>query len=111
MNLVLKHGRFILLIGLLSFAGALNIKAQQKEQTLHDLNKLLVNTVMTDLFTPPLAARIYTYPNIAFYECSTKFKINNWLLLADVHCKQELQAKRHWYRKMKLEVYYCLIDD
>ena len=69
MNLVLKHGRFILLIGLLSFAGALNIKAQQKEQTLHDLNKLLVNTVMTDLFTPPLAARIYTYPNIAFYEC------------------------------------------
>lgn len=68
-NLVLKHGRFILLIGLLSFAGALNIEAQQKEQTLHDLNKLLVNTVMTDLFTPPLAARIYTYPNIAFYEC------------------------------------------
>ena len=43
--------------------------AQQKEQTLHYLNKLLVNTVMTDLFTPPVAGRIYCYPNIAFYEC------------------------------------------
>lgn len=43
--------------------------AQRKEQTLHDLNKLLVNTVMTDLFTPPVAGRIYCYPNIAFYEC------------------------------------------
>ena len=43
--------------------------AQQKEQTLHTLNRLLVNTVMTDLFTPPVASRIYAYPNIAFYEC------------------------------------------
>ncbi len=43
--------------------------AQQKEQTLHQLNTLLVNTVMEDLFTPPVASRIYVYPNIAFYEC------------------------------------------
>jgi hypothetical protein len=43
--------------------------AQQKEQVLHNLNALLVNTVMEDLFTPPIAARIYVYPNIAFYEC------------------------------------------
>ena len=43
--------------------------AQQKEQTLHNLNTLLVNTVMEDLFTPPVASRIYVYPNIAFYEC------------------------------------------
>lgn len=43
--------------------------AQQKEQTLHNLNTLLVNTVMEDLFTPPIASRIYAYPNIAFYEC------------------------------------------
>jgi hypothetical protein len=50
-------------------AGIANVTAQQKEKTLHDLNKLLVNTVMTDLFTPPLAGRIYSYPNIAFYEC------------------------------------------
>ena len=43
--------------------------AQQKEQVLHHLNNLLVNTVMEDLFTPPVASRIYVYPNIAFYEC------------------------------------------
>ena len=40
--------------------------AQQKEQVLHNLNVLLVNTVMEDLFTPPIASRIYVYPNIAF---------------------------------------------
>jgi len=45
------------------------IIAQQKEQVLHNLNTLLVNTVMEDLFTPPVASRIYVYPNIAFYEC------------------------------------------
>ncbi|MGC4101022.1 vanadium-dependent haloperoxidase [Ferruginibacter sp.] len=43
--------------------------AQQKEQVLHNLNTLLVNTVMEDLFSPPVASRIYVYPNIAFYEC------------------------------------------
>ena len=43
--------------------------AQSKEQTLHSLNTLLVNTVMDDLFNPPIASRIYVYPNIAFYEC------------------------------------------
>ena len=46
-----------------------NIDAQKKENILHQLNDLLVNTVMDDLFTPPVCARIYTYPNIAFYEC------------------------------------------
>jgi len=45
------------------------VAAQTREQTLHRLNQLLVNTVMDDLFTPPVACRIYTYPNIAFYEC------------------------------------------
>ena len=54
----------------LIFYSASNIViAQQKEQVLHNLNTLLVNTVMEDLFTPPVASRIYVYPNIAFYEC------------------------------------------
>ena len=43
--------------------------SQDKSQTLHNLNTLLINTVMDDLFTPPISARIYVYPNIAFYEC------------------------------------------
>lgn len=49
------------------FAGG--IHAQTKESTLHELNSLVVNTVMDDLFTPPVSSRIYCYPNIAFYEC------------------------------------------
>jgi hypothetical protein len=59
-------------------SSSLNSNAQQKPETLHELNQLLINTVMDDLFTPPVAARIYTYPNIAFYECiihsDTSFK-------------------------------------
>jgi hypothetical protein len=44
-------------------------KGQSKEKVLHELNSLLINAVMDDLFPPPIASRIYTYPNIAFYEC------------------------------------------
>ncbi len=43
--------------------------AQQEAKVLHQLNDLLINTVMHDVYTPPVASRIYTYPNIAFYEC------------------------------------------
>lgn len=43
--------------------------AQDKEKTLHGLNTLLINTVMTDNFSPVVSSRIYVYPNIAFYEC------------------------------------------
>ncbi|MBL0145956.1 MAG: vanadium-dependent haloperoxidase [Chitinophagaceae bacterium] len=45
------------------------LTAQNKAETLHSLNTLLINTVMEDLFTPPVASRLYVYPNIAFYEC------------------------------------------
>jgi len=44
-------------------------KAQDKAAVLHQLNSLLINTVMVDFFTPPVSSRIYAYPNIAFYEC------------------------------------------
>ncbi len=44
-------------------------KAQDKAAVLHELNTVLINTVMVDFFTPPVASRIYAYPNIAFYEC------------------------------------------
>lgn len=43
--------------------------SQTREQTLHNLNELLIHTVMDDVFSPIVAGRIYTYPNIAFYEC------------------------------------------
>ncbi len=59
--------RYNILVVILYFT--ITATAQQKAQTLHQLNTLLVNTVMEDLFTPPVASRIYVYPNIAFYEC------------------------------------------
>jgi PAP2 superfamily len=45
------------------------IKSQSPAQPIHELNTLLINTVMDDLFNPPIGSRIYAYPNIAFYEC------------------------------------------
>ena len=66
---LLKSTRYIFICSLYIYLGIISAAAQQKEQALHALNKLLVNTVMTDLFTPPVASRIYAYPNIAFYEC------------------------------------------
>lgn len=46
-----------------------DLQAQDKASTLHHLNTLLINTVMVDGFTAPAASRVYSYPNIAFYEC------------------------------------------
>jgi hypothetical protein len=65
----IKRKEKIFLSVLLISAVCNNAITQNKEQTLHNLNTLLVNTVMDDLFTPPVASRIYVYPNIAFYEC------------------------------------------
>ncbi len=44
-------------------------QGQDKAAPLHQLNTLLINTVMVDFFSPPIASRIYAYPNIAYYEC------------------------------------------
>lgn len=63
-----KRAVYALVLLFILFTSA-NCIAQQKEQVLHQLNSLLVNTVMEDLFTPPVASRIYVYPNIAFYQC------------------------------------------
>lgn len=61
-----KIGSLIFFLTCFNFQHA---KAQNKADILHELNSLLINTVMVDFFTPPVASRIYTYPNIAFYEC------------------------------------------
>ena len=59
-----------ILLGLFFWGSSFQIvKAQDKAAVLHELNDLLINTVMVDFFTPPVASRIYAYPNIAFYEC------------------------------------------
>src|SRR5438045_2303015 len=69
MNIILLRKRSFFLVLIFFTGNHLNVQGQNKEQTLHELNTLLVNTVMVDFFTPPVAARIYSYPNIAFYEC------------------------------------------
>ncbi len=61
--------RILLLISILLNFNLQQLKAQDKAAVLHQLNSLLINTVMVDFFTPPVASRIYAYPNIAFYEC------------------------------------------
>ncbi len=69
MNILLPVRKwYFVSISLLAFS-VTETSAQSKEQTLHDLNTLLVNTVMTDLFTPIVASRVYVYPTVAFYEC------------------------------------------
>lgn len=48
----------------------LNTKVfSQNTNILHELNNLLINTVMDDIYSPPVSSRIYCYPHIAFYEC------------------------------------------
>jgi hypothetical protein len=66
--------------------------AQQKEQVLHNLNTLLINTVMEDLFTPPIASRIYVYPNIAFYECIRQDDLSLPALTGKLNGFKELPA-------------------
>jgi hypothetical protein len=61
--------RILFLITVLLNFNLQQLKAQDKAAVLHQLNSLLINTVMVDFFTPPVASRIYAYPNIAFYEC------------------------------------------
>ncbi|MGB4844034.1 MAG: vanadium-dependent haloperoxidase [Ferruginibacter sp.] len=69
MNTSLRRLKYFFAAFLVILSGSFNLKAQNKAETLHQLNSLLVNTVMVDFFTPPVASRIYCYPNIAFYEC------------------------------------------
>ena len=61
--------RIIFFSLIFTFFLSFRVSGQYEERTLHELNQLLINTVMDDLFSPPVASRIYVYPNIAFYEC------------------------------------------
>ncbi len=38
------------------------------ENSLSRFNRALTNVIVSDIFTPPVASRIYAYPNIAAYE-------------------------------------------
>lgn len=66
---IITGRRCLLMLGAFLFLKSAGLRAQSKEQTLHNLNSLLVNAVMDDVFNPVVSSRIYTYPNITFYEC------------------------------------------
>lgn len=68
---MLMRSKLMVVMAGLAFYSLLTapVQAQSRENTLHELNTLLINTVMEDLFTPPVASRVYVYPQIAFYEC------------------------------------------
>lgn len=65
----LKGKGFRLVTAFLLLLNSTGPHAQSREKILHELNSLLVNAVMDDIFNPVVSSRIYTYPNIAFYEC------------------------------------------
>lgn len=69
MNTIPHLKRICLLLFFPVVINVFSASAQNRAETLHELNTLLVNTVMIDFFTLPVASRIYSYPNIAFYEC------------------------------------------
>ena len=54
--------KLVAIVSLLSTAIFNQLFAQQKEQVIHQLNNLLVNTVMEDLFTPPSPAEFMFIP-------------------------------------------------
>ena len=40
---------------------------QNRSHLIHQLNRALIGVVSEDLFSPPVASRIYAYSNIAAY--------------------------------------------
>ncbi|MCS6904290.1 MAG: vanadium-dependent haloperoxidase [Bacteroidia bacterium] len=50
-------------------------------QILHEWNTVLTEVILQDGFTPPVASRIYVYPNVAAYEALVAFN-KEWVSLA-----------------------------
>ena len=83
----------IIIIGiclwLLSGCSANNEKSSESEQSngtfISEMNAALTEAVIIDLFSPPVASRIYVYPNIAAYEIlqnsSVKFNTMKGILV------------------------------
>jgi hypothetical protein len=48
--------------------------SQERAVLIHQLNRALIGVVSEDLFTPPVASRIYAYTNIAAYEAARRLQ-------------------------------------
>lgn len=64
-----KYTKLIFLISLLTILHYSCNKSQSNSYKLHiyNLNNILENAIINDFFSPPVASRIYIYPNIAIY--------------------------------------------
>lgn len=64
---------FIALLIMLSFFSCKDSRPKSevhlKASILHEININLEKTIIEDYFSPPVASRVYLYPNIAAYEC------------------------------------------
>ena len=66
------NSKFLLIIGLCTFVACKENKPAKPIATdveyLHAAQKKLTDIIITDIFTPPVASRVYVYPMLAAYE-------------------------------------------
>ena len=66
------NSKFLLIIGLCTFVACKENKIAKPIATdveyLHAAQKKLTDIIITDIFTPPVASRVYVYPLLAAYE-------------------------------------------
>ena len=71
----------LILVGLLSCQQRTELKEIIDADAIHSLNSKLINISREDIYSPPVASRVFAYPNLAAYEVfSHKYKfspINN----------------------------------
>ena len=63
----------VLILSSCNFAGkshqSPDLSQYEHSRLIHTLNLYLTEAIIQDGFTPPVASRVYAYPNIAAYEC------------------------------------------
>src|SRR5690606_31797148 len=70
-NPIFKSMTFVLLVFLMASCETTNSDFQESAKDpefYHRSMKKLTDVIVNDIFSPPVASRIYVYPNIAAYE-------------------------------------------
>ena len=58
----------VILVLLVAACGQKNVQHKPNPETLHRMEKRLTELIIKDIFTPPVASRIYVYPSLAAWE-------------------------------------------